>query len=102
MEFLPIRPGFAAAELRVRGASGLHGGIASVRPTIRGSLASRCEQEESMKALLSTLLAVAMVCSAAPAAYAEPHQVIQGTQVRLTLLSAIGTSMSRDGDPFVA
>ena len=55
-----------------------------------------------MKALLSTLLAVAMVCSAAPAAYAEPHQVIQGTQVRLTLLSAIGTSMSRDGDPFVA
>ena len=55
-----------------------------------------------MKALLSVLLAVAVVCSAAPAANAEPHQVIQGTQVRLTLLSSVGTGMSRDGDPFVA
>jgi len=55
-----------------------------------------------MKALLSLLLAVMLVGSGAPTALAEPHQVIQGTQVHLTLLSAIGTSMSRDGDPFVA
>jgi len=55
-----------------------------------------------MKALLSLLLAAVLVCSGAPAALAEPHQVIQGTQVHLTLLNAIGTSMSKDGDPFVA
>lgn len=55
-----------------------------------------------MKALLSLLLTVVLIGSSAPTALAEPHQVIQGTQVRLTLLSAIGTSMSRDGDPFVA
>jgi len=55
-----------------------------------------------MKALLSLLLAVVLVCSVAPVANAEPHQVIQGTQVRLTLLHSIGTGMSKDGDPFVA
>jgi hypothetical protein len=52
--------------------------------------------------LLSVVLAVALLGSAAPAALAEPHQVIQGTQVRLTLLNPIGTTISRDGDPFVA
>src|SRR5882724_1235604 len=107
MEFLPIHPRFAAAKRRVRGASGLHRGIAPARPTIRGSLASRCEQEESMKAqfaksLLSVVLAFALLCSAAPSALAEPHQVIQGTEVHLTLLNPIGTNISRDGDPFVA
>jgi hypothetical protein len=55
-----------------------------------------------MKALLSFVLAAILVCSGAPTSYAEPHQVIQGTQVHLTLLSPVGTSISRDGDPFVA
>jgi len=55
-----------------------------------------------MRVFLSLVLAVVLVCSAAPAANAEPHQVIQGTQVRLTLLNPIGTGMSKDGDPFVA
>lgn len=55
-----------------------------------------------MKALLCVVLAVALLFSAAPAAYAEPHQVIQGTQVHLTLLNPVGTAISRDGDPFVA
>ena len=54
-----------------------------------------------MKVVVSLLLA-ALVCSAAPSSYGEPRQVIQGTQVHLTLLSAIGTNVSREGDPFVA
>jgi hypothetical protein len=55
-----------------------------------------------MKIVFSFLLAAALVCTAAPASYAEPRQVIQGTQVHLTLLSSINTSVSREGDPFVA
>ena len=52
--------------------------------------------------LVSSVLGVALLFSA-PASYAEPRQqVLQGTQVQLTLLSAVSTSTSRDGDPFVA
>ena len=55
-----------------------------------------------MKIALSFLLAAALICSAAPSSYAEPRQVIQGTQVHLTLLSGISSAVSKDGDPFVA
>jgi len=55
-----------------------------------------------MKTVLSFLLAAALVCSAAPSSYAEPRQVMQGTQVHLTLLSGISSAVARDGDPFVA
>lgn len=55
-----------------------------------------------MKAMLSSILAMALVCAAAPACFARPHEVLQGTQVRLTLLTTISTAASRDGDPFVA
>jgi hypothetical protein len=55
-----------------------------------------------MKVFLSSLLIVALFCAVAPASYAEPHQLMQGMQVHLTLLSAISTAASRDGDPFVA
>jgi hypothetical protein len=55
-----------------------------------------------MKTVLSFLLAAALICSAAPSTYAEPRQVIQGTQVHLTLLSGISSAVSKDGDPFVA
>jgi hypothetical protein len=55
-----------------------------------------------MRVVLSFLLVAALVCTAAPASYAEPRQVMQGTQVHLTLLSNINTSVSREGDPFVA
>jgi len=54
-----------------------------------------------MKIALSLLLAAALVCTAAPSSYAEPRQVIQGTQVRLTLLSGISSAVAKDGDPFV-
>ena len=55
-----------------------------------------------MKIVVSFLLAAALICTAAPSSYAEPRQVIQGTQVRLTLLNSVGTAASREGDPFVA
>jgi hypothetical protein len=55
-----------------------------------------------MKALLSAVLAGALLCATAPASYSEPHQVVPGTQVRLHIVSNIGTATSRDGDPFVA
>jgi len=55
-----------------------------------------------MKIVLSIVLAVALICSAAPSSLAEPHQVMQGTQVHLTLLSGINSSVAKDGDPFVA
>jgi len=55
-----------------------------------------------MKIALSFLLAAAHFCTVAPSCYAEPHQVIQGTQVHLTLLSGISSAVAKDGDPFVA
>jgi hypothetical protein len=55
-----------------------------------------------MKTLLPLLLVAVLFCSAAPASYAEPHQLLQGMQVHLTLLNTISTAASRDGDPFVA
>jgi len=55
-----------------------------------------------MKQLLSAVLVVALIFTAVPASFAEPRQVLQGTQVRLTLLNSVGTAASREGDPFVA
>jgi hypothetical protein len=55
-----------------------------------------------MKIASSFFLTAALVCIAAPSSHAEPHQVIQGTQVHLTLLSGISSAVARDGDPFVA
>lgn len=55
-----------------------------------------------MKSLLSLVLAVALLCATAPASYAEPRQVLQGTQIHLSLLTSINTKLAKDGDPFVA
>lgn len=55
-----------------------------------------------MKVALSCLIAAALVCAAAPRSSAEPRQVMQGTQVHLTLLSSIHSNVAREGDPFVA
>src|SRR5467141_2143429 len=103
MEFLPIRP--ASRLGRDTGSSAPaerteH--LLSVASRYGASPHSTCAQEESMKTALSFLLAAALVCAAAPSSYAEPRQVIQGTQVHLTLLSGISSAVARDGDPFVA
>jgi hypothetical protein len=47
------------------------------------------------------LVAVVFLCTSLMA-YAEPHQVVQGTRVHLSLITDISSSSSRDGDPFVA
>lgn len=57
-----------------------------------------------MKAAVSVLLVFALAVSAvlpSPAS-AEPRQIIQGTEVHLTLLTPVSTSTSREGDPFIA
>jgi hypothetical protein len=55
-----------------------------------------------MKKLVLLILAAALVCAVAPLSKAEPNQVMQGTQVHLTLLSTISSAVAREGDPFVA
>ena len=56
-----------------------------------------------MKKLFVMVLVVALLMSAVPAAYCGPsNQVLQGTEVRLTLLTHLNSSTSREGDPFVA
>jgi hypothetical protein len=57
-----------------------------------------------MKAALSVVLVFALALSAVlplPVC-AEPRQIIQGTEVHLTLLTPVGSSTSREGDPFIA
>ena len=57
-----------------------------------------------MKAVVSVFLVFALAVSAvlpSPVS-AEPRQIIQGTEVHLTLLTPISTSTSREGDPFIA
>lgn len=55
-----------------------------------------------MKVFLSLVLICAMLCTLTPTSYAEPHQVMQGTQIRLTLLNGVSTAVAREGDPVVA
>jgi hypothetical protein len=55
-----------------------------------------------MKAFVSLVLVLTLVCSVAPPTYAEPRQVLQGTEIHLTLLTPISSNHSKEGDPFVA
>ncbi|HUL16001.1 MAG TPA: hypothetical protein VLV88_08395 [Terriglobales bacterium] len=55
-----------------------------------------------MKAVLSFVFTVALMGATAATSLAEPHQVLQGTQIHLKMLSNINSSTSKDGDPFVA
>ena len=55
-----------------------------------------------MKVVVSLVLTLALVCSAAPPTFAAPRQLPQGTEVHLTLLTPINSGESREGDPFVA
>ncbi len=55
-----------------------------------------------MRKILSLLFAAAIFCAAAPSSQAEPHQLMQGTQVHLTLLNNISSGVAKEGDPIVA
>lgn len=58
-------------------------------------------KNSATKVLLASLVAVVFLFTSL-AAYAEPHQVAQGTRVRLSLLTDISSASARDGDPFTA
>jgi hypothetical protein len=55
-----------------------------------------------MKVVRVVLVAVLAVSLAAPAVFAEPRQLLQGTQIHLQLLTDISTGAAKDGDPFLA
>jgi hypothetical protein len=46
--------------------------------------------------------AVVLALSLVPAVHAQTAEVIQGTQVRLTLLNGLSTAIAHEGDPFEA
>jgi hypothetical protein len=58
--------------------------------------------KQAVKKVSSLLFAAAFLCLAAPFAKAEPHQVVQGTQVRLMLLNGVTSGVAREGDAIVA
>lgn len=56
-----------------------------------------------MKRLAVSLLAVLLLTLLAPPAVrAQSNQLLPGTQVRLTLVNGLSTSVAHDGDPFTA
>lgn len=54
------------------------------------------------KKVLSLLAVAASLLAVGPFAQAEPHQVVQGTQVHLTLLNGVSSGAAREGDAIVA
>jgi hypothetical protein len=55
-----------------------------------------------MKVVLSLILALALLCVAAPSTYAQVHQVAPGTEVHLTLVTPINSKTTLPGDKIVA
>ncbi len=56
-----------------------------------------------MKRLLSVVMVLSLALLLTPkAVYAQTTELMQGTQVKLTLLNGLSTSVARNGDPFIA
>jgi len=55
-----------------------------------------------MKNAARIALLAALTFTAASFSFAEPRQLVPGTQMHLKLLSDISTATSRNGDPFIA
>ncbi|MGH9776242.1 MAG: hypothetical protein ACRD50_15000 [Candidatus Acidiferrales bacterium] len=58
-----------------------------------------------MKRIVVFAVVVSFVLFLTPAVqaqYSHSNQILQGTQIRLTLLNGLSTSVARDGDPFMA
>jgi hypothetical protein len=55
-----------------------------------------------MKRLLSAVLTGALFFTVTPVSYSEPRKVAPGTEVRLHIITDMGTTASRNGDTFVA
>src|SRR5262249_42530700 len=54
-----------------------------------------------MKVVRLVVAALAMSL-AVPAAFAQPRQLLQGTQIHLQLLTDINSGAAKEGDPFMA
>jgi hypothetical protein len=59
-------------------------------------------QEDSMKRFVSFCAVLSLALWLSPAVYAQASQVVPGTQVRLTLVNGLSTSVAHSGDPFTA
>lgn len=55
-----------------------------------------------MKRFFSLCAVASLAFLLTPAVYAQSGQIIQGSQVRLTLVNGLSSSVARDGDPFTA
>jgi len=55
-----------------------------------------------MKRVICFCAVVSLVLFLTPAVFAQANQIQPGTQVRLTLLNGLTTSVAHDGDPFTA
>jgi len=55
-----------------------------------------------MKRLAVLFVVLTFVLSLSPALHAQSNQVIPGTQVRLTLVNGLSSSVAHSGDPFTA
>lgn len=57
-----------------------------------------------MKRVLSLGVVACLLLSATPPVQSQsaPTQLLQGTQLKLTLLTGLSSSIARDGDPFIA
>jgi hypothetical protein len=58
--------------------------------------------EDEMKRLCSFCAVVSLVLFLTPAVHAQSSQVQPGTQIRLTLINSVSSSVAHDGDPFTA
>lgn len=58
--------------------------------------------EEPMKRSILFVLAASLSLCLAPTVHSQTVELMQGTQVRLTLLNGLSSSVARTGDPFVA
>lgn len=55
-----------------------------------------------MKRLITICAVLTLALWLSPAVYAQANQIIPGTQVRLTLVNGLSTSVAHKGDPFTA
>jgi hypothetical protein len=60
------------------------------------------KQEDSMKRFITLCAVLSLALWLSPAVHAQGNQVIPGTQVRLTLVNGLSTSVAHNGDPFTA
>ena len=55
-----------------------------------------------MKRLVAFLAVLTLALALSPAVHAQSNQMIPGTQVRLTLVNGLSSSVAHNGDPFTA